>query len=57
MALQWENIRSTAERKLSLSVRRARVPGGWLVFIVESWGSGTTGGFTFYPDPEHTWTP
>jgi len=29
---------------------RARVPGGWLIFI---WTPG--GGVTFYPDPNHAW--
>jgi hypothetical protein len=42
----------------SMDLRRARVPGGWLVFT--QWHSadmvmpshGTT---VFYPDPSHTW--
>ncbi|HWY88891.1 MAG TPA: hypothetical protein VNX28_19415 [Gemmataceae bacterium] len=33
---------------------RARIPGGWLVFI-ETPGRGGLGGVTFYPDPDHTW--
>lgn len=33
---------------------RARVPGGWLIFI---WTPGRNGlgGVTFYPDPTHAW--
>ena len=30
---------------------RARVPGGWLIFIYR----GGLGPATFYPDPNHTW--
>ena len=33
---------------------RARIAGGWLVFI-ETPGRGGLGGVTFYPDPDHTW--
>jgi hypothetical protein len=36
-----------------LEVRRAKVPGGWLVLA--SWGAGR-GGLAFYPDPDHEWT-
>lgn len=35
-----------------LELRRAKVPGGWLV--VASWGDGR-GGLAFYPDPAHAW--
>jgi hypothetical protein len=30
---------------------RAKVPGGWLVFMQ----MGTAGGMVFYPDLEHRW--
>jgi hypothetical protein len=30
---------------------RAKVPGGWLVCIWDSYGIG----LTFYPDPDHKW--
>jgi hypothetical protein len=30
---------------------RAKVPGGWLVFLWDSCGVG----LTFYPDPQHKW--
>jgi hypothetical protein len=32
---------------------RARIAGGWLVFIYPP-GTGLSG-VTFYPDPDHTW--
>ena len=32
---------------------RARISGGWLVFIYTP-GKGLSG-VTFYPDPDHTW--
>jgi hypothetical protein len=31
-------------------VFRTRVPGGWLVLVIQN-----TSGLTFYPDPEHKW--
>jgi len=44
----WQTVRGSKPKLL-----RLRVPGGWLVTI--------TGGFsypiTFYPDPEHKWSP
>ena len=33
---------------------RARIAGGWLIFICTP-GRGGLGGVTFYPDPDHTW--
>ena len=33
---------------------RARVPGGWLIFIWTPGRSGLTD-VTFYPDPSHVW--
>lgn len=33
---------------------RARVPGGWLIFIWTP-GRGGLGSVTFYPDPNHAW--
>lgn len=32
-------------------VYRAKVPGGWLVFVYQDNSSG----LTFYPDPQHLW--
>lgn len=40
--LQWEMLASNWGE-----VRRAKVPGGWLVAVRAS--------LTFYPDPEHAW--
>jgi hypothetical protein len=34
--------------------KRAKVLGGWFVFIQEAPQFGTTGAF-FYPDPKHQW--
>lgn len=64
----------TVERKLNLEsletkinnsyqsgplVYRSKVPGGWLVFMVDNGSDGDAGwgygGATFYPDPEHKW--
>ena len=55
----WETIQTkTEENRLALGltathelVRRAKVPGGWLV-AVSLLG---VNGVTFYPDPEHLW--
>jgi hypothetical protein len=44
--LYWETIES-----YGMSTCRAKVPGGWLVAILNGSGSG----ITFYPDPNHKW--
>ena len=44
----WEKLPSDDFFSL---VRRAKVPGGWLVYVCY----GATAGVTFYPDPDHTW--
>ena len=36
------------------ALRRARVPGGWLVLFHEPYGR-ESGSITFYPDPHHLW--
>jgi len=46
--LHWELVPSDS----GLTVYRAQVPGGWLVFTY--WGSGYAGQ-TFYPDQNHQW--
>jgi len=33
------------------NVKRAKIPGGWLLIAM----SNTGGGVTFYPDPEYKW--
>jgi hypothetical protein len=48
--LKWEEIKSHDGLHF-VSVYRAKVPGGWLVRIMQCDGSG----LTFYPDPEHEW--
>jgi hypothetical protein len=45
--ISWEVLKSNDH----ISVFRARVPGGWLVYV--GWSQG--GGVTFYPDPTHSW--
>jgi hypothetical protein len=44
--LRWEKLRSNYG-----DVRRAKVPGGWLL----SMEAGAGGGLVFYPDSEHCW--
>jgi hypothetical protein len=39
--------------KLAKHAYRARIAGGWLVFIYTP-AKGLSG-VTFYPDPDHTW--
>jgi hypothetical protein len=34
-------------------MRRAKVPGGWLIYASD--GYHHHGGLTFYPDPDHRW--
>jgi len=38
----------------NVSIQRARVPGGWLVHLVDITGLADSG-LAFYPDPEHRW--
>jgi hypothetical protein len=49
--VEWEVLRSSGGL---LSVYRAKVPGGWLVYACNSYHHH--GGLTFYPDPTHSWT-
>ena len=56
--LSFETLRSTGDYG---TVKRAPVPGGWLVLYESSVpnaqrGSSTTTSITFYPDPGHQWT-
>jgi len=46
--LKLEEIKSQG---IGTRVRRAKVPGGWLVAIENMSGLG----MTFYPDPDHQW--
>lgn len=47
MGLKWERVRSSDH-----CCGRAKVPGGWLVYIEHDEGGI---GLTFYPDTEHRW--
>ncbi len=49
--IEWKELKSAGGL---LSVYRAKVPGGWLVYA--SNGYYHHGGITFYPDPGHLWT-
>jgi len=51
--LEELNLKYTSEKPAKRALR-ARVPGGWLIFI-ETPGRGGLGGVTFYPDPNHAW--
>jgi hypothetical protein len=46
----WREVRSTGGL---LAVYRAKMPGGWLVYVGN--GYHHHGGVTFFPDPNHTW--
>jgi hypothetical protein len=46
----WREVRSTGGL---LAVHRAKMPGGWLVYVGN--GYHHHGGVTFFPDPNHTW--
>jgi hypothetical protein len=52
--LTFERIEGQWEGK-GINISRAKVLGGWLVFIVHVIGVGTHSGVTFVPDPSHTW--
>jgi hypothetical protein len=42
ISFRWQDLKS------DVRMRRAAVPGGWLVAV-------TGAGLTYYPDPEHAW--
>lgn len=52
--LIWQGLNSSREEKgvfsLSWDVYRTKVPGGWLVLVMQN-----TSGLTFVPDPDHKW--
>jgi hypothetical protein len=50
MAIEWEEISDSND---SILVRRAKIPGGWLVFAYSYTLEAT--GLTFVPDPNHEW--
>jgi hypothetical protein len=53
LVLEELNLKYEGE-KSAKHAYRARVPGGWLIFIRTPGPSGL-GGVTFYPDPNHAW--
>jgi hypothetical protein len=48
--VHWQELASEGGL---LAVRRAKVAGGWLVYV--SNGYHKHAGLAFYPDPEHRW--
>ena len=50
--VEWEELKQSGSviDKL-ISLRRAKVPGGWFVVL----GSGAARSGWFYPDPDHSW--
>jgi hypothetical protein len=61
MKIRWEPIEGeeiVRDKHVSAGdvprVRRAKIPGGWFVFVQEWPQLGTAGAF-FYPDPTHEW--
>lgn len=56
MGLVWEEVQSVPHAPGDVypdRLSRAKVPGGWLVFIWSPMNSDQ--GITFYPDPNHEW--
>ena len=52
--IDWEGLQSSrTPGGLSFHVYRARVPGGWFVYVHLDPDCG--GGVVFYPDPRHKW--
>ena len=58
--MKWELIETDEQEFL---VKRAKIPGGWLVWAAENeepeedraWTLATAAGLTFVPDREHEW--
>ena len=50
-SMEWELVQCRCPGGARLGSLRARVPGGWLVYV----GQYETGGVAFVPDPEHAW--
>ncbi len=51
--LEELNLKYEGEKRAKYAYR-ARVPGGWLIFIWTPGGCGVCS-VTFYPDPNHAW--
>ena len=58
--MKWELIETDEQEFL---VKRAKIPGGWLVWAAENeepeedqaWTLATAAGLAFVPDPTHAW--
>jgi hypothetical protein len=51
MKIKWEGIRNDGDGVYLGRTHRAKVPGGWFVYVYCSGDSG----ILFYPDPKHEW--
>ena len=52
--MEWEQVDGIGEAGPGTGqICRAKVPGGWLIFVDCGYGGGS--GLTFLPDPQHTW--
>lgn len=49
--LQWKSVETSGIGMPNVSVFRAKVPGGWLVFV----DRGGANGLTFVPDADNKW--
>ncbi len=58
----WETMKTKRKsddgkvRAANESIRRAKVPGGWLVHLIDNISGMPVSGLAFYPDPDHNWT-
>ena len=50
MELHWERIENSGDYS-DFGTYRSKVPGGWLILIIEEDGTS----ITFLPDPTHNW--
>jgi hypothetical protein len=58
MELEWENVPQKNEAAETHTVRRAQVPGGWLVMVCDKTDNvrhPKPAGLTFFPDPNYSW--
>ena len=53
--LMWWDIKSGGHADSFLRIKRAKVPGGWLVTTSVNMGRESASGITFMPDPNHEW--
>jgi hypothetical protein len=49
------NIVLVDSRKAAFTLRRAKIPGGWLVVLSKIGMASVSEAVTFVPDPDYTW--